>query len=104
MQLADLIRVARGDEPADLVLRNAQLVNVFSGQVEPADVAIGGGVTVDSLQGGGSEMVVKVLDLSALGHEFDRLFLVGGGSALQGLLKLLKRGDNQQDTVRPEYT
>jgi adenine deaminase len=34
------IRVARGQEPADLVLRNARLVNVFSGEVHPADVAV----------------------------------------------------------------
>ena len=38
--LKRLIRVARGEEPADLVLRNARLVNVFSGEVHPADVAI----------------------------------------------------------------
>lgn len=42
MGLADMIRMARGDEPADLVLRNAQLVNVFSGEIEATDVAIGG--------------------------------------------------------------
>jgi adenine deaminase len=38
--LSQLVRVARGDVPADLVLRNAQLVNVYSGEVHPADVAI----------------------------------------------------------------
>ena len=42
MGLADVIRMARGDEPADLVLRNAQLVNVFSGEIEATDIAIGG--------------------------------------------------------------
>jgi adenine deaminase len=31
--------VARGDAPADLVLRNAQLVNVYSGEIYPTDVA-----------------------------------------------------------------
>ncbi len=40
MELNDLIRVARGDAPADLVLRNARLVNVYSGEIYPADVAI----------------------------------------------------------------
>ncbi|MCX7671690.1 MAG: adenine deaminase [Anaerolineae bacterium] len=40
MELNGLIRVARGDAPADLVLRNAQLVNVYSGEIYPADVAI----------------------------------------------------------------
>lgn len=39
----ELIRVARGLAPADLVLRNAQLVNVFTNEIYPADVAIVGG-------------------------------------------------------------
>jgi adenine deaminase len=39
-ELSQLVRVARGDAPADLVLRNAQLVNVYSGEVYPADVAV----------------------------------------------------------------
>lgn len=38
--LEERIRVARGEQPADLVLRNARLVNVFSGEVHPAEVAI----------------------------------------------------------------
>lgn len=40
MELNNLIRVARGDAPADLVLRNARLINVYSGEIYPADVAI----------------------------------------------------------------
>ncbi|MEZ4768685.1 MAG: adenine deaminase [Caldilineales bacterium] len=44
--MSRLIRVARGDAPADLLLRNAQVVNVFSGEVERADVALAGGVIV----------------------------------------------------------
>lgn len=39
-ELNDLVKVARGDAPADLVLRNARLVNVYSGEVYPADVAV----------------------------------------------------------------
>ncbi len=39
-ELNNLIRVARGDAPADLVLRNAKLVNVYSSEIYPADVAI----------------------------------------------------------------
>jgi adenine deaminase len=35
-----MIRAARGDAPADMVLRNAKLVNVYSGEIYPADVAI----------------------------------------------------------------
>jgi adenine deaminase len=36
----DLVAVARGDAPADLILRNARLVNVFSGEIEPTDIVI----------------------------------------------------------------
>mgnify|MGYP005845017783 CR=1 FL=1 len=36
----ELIRVARGEAEADLVLKNARVVNVFSGDVHVADVAI----------------------------------------------------------------
>ncbi|MCS6844948.1 MAG: adenine deaminase [Caldilineales bacterium] len=43
MDLATLIAVARGDRPADLLLRNARVVNVFTGAVEPADIAVAGG-------------------------------------------------------------
>ena len=35
-----LIQVARGKQPADLVFRNGQVVNVFSAEVYPADVAV----------------------------------------------------------------
>jgi adenine deaminase len=39
-ELGRLVHVARGDAPADIVLRNARLVNVYSGEVHPADVAV----------------------------------------------------------------
>ena len=42
MAINDLVRVARGGTPAELVLRNARLVNVYSGEIYPADVAIHG--------------------------------------------------------------
>src|SRR5688572_33309498 len=42
MDIAQLLSVARGDTPADLVLKNASIVNVFSGEIEQADVAIFG--------------------------------------------------------------
>ena len=44
MDISDLIRIARGDAPADLLLRGGRVVNVFSGAVERADVAVAGGV------------------------------------------------------------
>jgi adenine deaminase len=40
------IRIARGELPADLVLRNARLVNVCSGECYPADIAIADGLIV----------------------------------------------------------
>lgn len=38
-----LIEVASGRQPADLILKNAQVVNVFTCEVLPGDVAIAGG-------------------------------------------------------------
>jgi adenine deaminase len=46
LELSRLITLARGDEPADLVLRNAGLLNVFSGEVYTTDIAVAGGYIV----------------------------------------------------------
>lgn len=40
------IRIARGLEPADLVLRDARVINVFSGDIHPGDVAVADGIVV----------------------------------------------------------
>ncbi|MGD2104968.1 MAG: adenine deaminase [Anaerolineae bacterium] len=40
MQLTRFLRVARGDEPADLVLSNGAVINVFTGEIVEAGVAI----------------------------------------------------------------
>ncbi len=45
-ELQRRIQIARGALPADLLLRNAQLVNVCSGECYPADVAIADGLVV----------------------------------------------------------
>ena len=42
MNLKELISVARGDAPADLLIKNARIVNTFIGEIEQADVAIYG--------------------------------------------------------------
>ncbi|MFP3879356.1 MAG: adenine deaminase [Dehalococcoidia bacterium] len=42
MNLRELISVARGETPADLILRNARIVNTFTGEIEQANVAICG--------------------------------------------------------------
>jgi adenine deaminase len=44
MDLARFLAIARGDEPAELLLRNGRVINVFTGEVLDADVAIAGGV------------------------------------------------------------
>ena len=36
----ELIAVARGDEPAELLLQNARMLNLFSGQIEETDIAL----------------------------------------------------------------
>jgi len=40
--LVELISVAKGETPADLILANARVINVFSGEIERANVAICG--------------------------------------------------------------
>jgi adenine deaminase len=40
MKLAKLIKMAAGEAPADLLLKNARIVNVFSGDIQTADIAI----------------------------------------------------------------
>jgi adenine deaminase len=58
--LADLISVAKGDSPADLVLAKAKIVNVFTGEVETGNVAIYG----DSIAGFGDyHRARRVIDL-----------------------------------------
>ncbi len=39
-ELKELIQVARGDKPADLILKNARIVNTFTGEIEEGNVAI----------------------------------------------------------------
>jgi len=40
VNIIDIIPVARGKQPADLLLKNARIVNVFSGEIERANIAI----------------------------------------------------------------
>lgn len=42
MELATLIQSARGNLPADLLLKNGRVVNVFTGEIEETSVAISG--------------------------------------------------------------
>jgi len=43
-RLQERLRVARGEAPADLVLRGGRVVNLFTGEVEEVDVAVHDGV------------------------------------------------------------
>ncbi len=43
MDLGRLIRVARGDAPADVVFANARIVNTFTGEIEEGNVAVSQG-------------------------------------------------------------
>ena len=59
-ELSELISVARGDKPADLLLTNAKVVNVFNGEIETGNVA----VYKDSIAGVGDyQQAQKVIDL-----------------------------------------
>ena len=57
--LRDLIWVAKGVRPADLVLKRANVVNVFSGEVYEADVAL----SRDKIAGLGSYHGISEIDL-----------------------------------------
>jgi len=60
-KLASLISVAKGELPADLLLANAKVVNVFTGEIEPGNVAICG----DRIAGVGDyHQAEQVVDLS----------------------------------------
>src|SRR4030042_2611919 len=60
MNLAKLISVARGERPAELVLRNARIVNTFTGEIERGDVAIYG----DRIAGiGNYDKAKEIIDL-----------------------------------------
>lgn len=60
MQREQLIAIARGDRPAELVLRGGLIVNVLAGEVHPADVAIAGGVIAGVGGGWDAETVIEL--------------------------------------------
>jgi len=59
MELADRIECALGKYPVDLLLKNARLVNVFSGEIHPASVAVHKGIVA----GFGDYDAVETVDL-----------------------------------------
>jgi adenine deaminase len=62
--LSHLLAAARGDEPVDLLLRNARLVNVLSGEIHAADIAVTDGLVVGWEDGGTERPARRVLDLA----------------------------------------
>jgi adenine deaminase len=56
------LAVARGDQPAELLFKNAQLVNVLSGEIHPANVAVEDGRVL----GFGDYKARTVIDLKGL--------------------------------------
>ena len=65
-----LLSVARGDTPADLVLRHARTLNVFTGEIESGDIAI-----VDGLIAGIGE-----------GYDGREIIDLGGAYVAPGLI------------------
>jgi len=53
------LSVARGEKPAELLFKNAQLVNVLSGEIHPADVAVDDGRVI----GFGEYDAKEIIDL-----------------------------------------
>ncbi|MBC7262073.1 MAG: hypothetical protein H5T63_08670, partial [Chloroflexi bacterium] len=43
---ASLMEAARGHQPLDLLVEDVQLVNVYTGEIYPADIGITGGRVV----------------------------------------------------------
>ncbi|MEA1939593.1 MAG: adenine deaminase, partial [Candidatus Caldatribacteriota bacterium] len=61
MDLAKIIQAARGEKKADLLLKNGKIINVFSGEIYPADVAIYNGMIVGLGEGYNAK---KEIDIS----------------------------------------
>jgi adenine deaminase len=59
MNLDNIIKSARGEKPADLLLANARIVNVFSGEIVSDAVAVSDGFIV----GFGAYSAEKIIDL-----------------------------------------
>ncbi|MGD8729224.1 MAG: amidohydrolase family protein, partial [Gemmatimonadota bacterium] len=55
-----LISVARGETPADVLLRGARVPNVFTGEVEEIDVALHGGRIAGLGDGYAAERIVDL--------------------------------------------
>jgi adenine deaminase len=59
MEIKDIIAFAKGEKEVDLLIKNAQFINVLSGKIEPQAIAIAQGMVV----GFGDYSTQEVLDL-----------------------------------------
>lgn len=84
--MRDIIAVARGEAPADLVLRGARVVNVFSGEAVRADVAIKDGVVagLGEYAAGKSEADMEAA-VRAVGEMHGGLAVAADGKVLAAL-------------------
>jgi len=60
MDLRELISVARGTRPADVLIKNARIINTFVGEIEEADVAIYGGRIAGVGDYGGAKEIIDL--------------------------------------------
>lgn len=79
MTLQNLLAVARGDSPADLLLQNGRILNVYSGRIEKASIAIGG------------EFIAGIVaeqenPADAWGYEAERIIDLDGAYVAPGLI------------------
>lgn len=87
MQLAQTLRIARGDAPAELLLRNARLINVFSGEIETTDLAISGN---------------RIAGLGA-GYEADQVMDLAGAYVAPGFIDAHVHVESSMSTI-PQFT
>jgi adenine deaminase len=80
VELTRFLRIARGDEVADVVLRNGRVVNVFTGEIIEADVA----VTEDTIIGVGPGAFASPDE--AIPFEGKEEIDLGGGYVCPGLI------------------
>ncbi|MGQ9467687.1 MAG: adenine deaminase [Anaerolineae bacterium] len=60
MELTRFLAIARGDEPAELVLRNGRVINVYTAEIVEADIAIADGHIVGIGGGYGSRQEIDL--------------------------------------------
>ena len=60
MELEERIKVARGGQRADLLLRNCQVIDVLSGRVARSDIAISGGIILGLDKGYKANQIVDL--------------------------------------------